>query len=577
MSAKSLAEQFELKIGAGIPGLLIRSHEHEDAIEEIRQVCCDPTNQWQLATFDLDEGMMVFREHERRWLRLPLSYTEQTNDQGQRVYVEQPGRMQDPGQAITGLPGLSYGKLIGRANPEDGPEHPPSAILVMKNHQRWLNTAGLVQLVANRLWNYKQRYCHIVFLSPTTELPIELRKLFESGHIKHPLPDRAQIREVIESVAEAKDLPENIEPVIDACSGLTRMGVEDAISLSLREFDTVHPSTVFDLKAEAFENSSGALQLYRGGLTLDDYGGAYFLKEFCLDLMNSREANPKFRPKGIFICGPGGVGKTHFAKCLGSVVGRTTAIARLAKIKSKYQGEAATNLDMMFEALKAMSPCMALFDEVEGQVSGGKDTGATDGGTKAETNSELLAFMDNRDDKDVFIIAACNDIRPIMRDMPEFTRLGRFDGMFFLDYPGRAAKDEIWKIHLAVFELIDPTEDRNEAFARFKRDHGLPDDHQWTGAEIEACCALARKRRHRGVTVKSVGETLGTLADRDVGSIEAVREWAEANRCYAAEYDGIYKRKEHEHLLAELNGGATQRRQVVRKKLPQRKPEADYN
>lgn len=565
MPAKSLAEQFELKIGAGIPGLVVRSWEHEDAIEEMRQVCCDPANQWNLATFDLDEGMTVFQEHNKRWLRVPMWFEETSGENGARIYVAQADIMRDAAKAITGLPGLSHGKTIEL----HGQEHQPPAILVMKNHQRWLNTAGLVQLMANRLWTYKQKGCHIVLLSPTTELPIELQKLFESGHIKHPLPDRIQIREVIESVASEEDMGDNLESVIDACCGLTRMGVEDAVSLSIRAHNTLEPSAVFDLKAEAFENASGALSLHRGKLTLADYGGAYFLKEFCLDLMQHREENPKFRPKGIFLCGPGGVGKTHFAKCLGSAVGRTTAIARLAKIKSRYQGEAAINLDMMFEALRAMSPCLALFDEVEGQVSGGKDTGSMDAGVKAETNSELLAFMDNRDDKDVFIIAACNDIRPIMRDMPEFTRLGRFDGMFFLDYPGRKAKDEIWKIHLAAFELIDPEEDREEAFQRFKRDHGLPDDNQWTGAEIEACCALARKRRHRGATVKKVGEMMGTLADRDVGSIEAVREWAEKNKCYAAEYEGLYRRGEHERLLTEMASTELPRRKVIKKAVKQ--------
>jgi SpoVK/Ycf46/Vps4 family AAA+-type ATPase len=569
MPGKSLAEQFELKVGAAIPGLLIRSFEHEDAIEEMRQVCCDPNNQWNLATFDLDEGMMIFQEHERQWIKVPGWFEETTNAQGSKIYAFKSERQHNPAEVIKGIPGLSWGKKINVG----GQDHTPSSVLVMKNHQRWLNEPGLVQLVANRLWKYKQIGCHIVFLSPTTELPLELRKLFESGHIKHPLPDRQQILEVIESVANPEDLPKDVEPVIDACCGLTRMGVEDAISLSMREHDRVDAKVVFDLKAEAFENSSGALRLYRGNLTLDDYGGAYFLKEFCLDLLNVREANPKFRPKGVFLCGPGGVGKTHFAKCIGSVVGRTTAIGRLAKVKSKWQGEASTNLDMMFETLKAMSPCLALFDEVEGQVSGGKDTGATDGGVKAETNSELLSFMDNREDKDVFIIASCNDIRPIVRDMPEFTRLGRFDALFFLDYPGRKAKDEIWKIHLADYELIDPAEDRNEAFERFKRDHGLPEDEQWTGAEIEACCALARKRRHRGVTVKSVGATLGTIASRDIGSVEAVREWAEANKCYAAEYEGLYRRAEHEGHLEELSQEQPRRRVV--KKVVKRLPQGD--
>lgn len=558
---KSLAEQFECRISAGVPGLLIRSHEHEDAIEEIRRVCCSPENHWQLATFDVDEGMLAFEQHESVWARVPCWFEERTEN-GQTLYSRKDTVQTSPVAAIRGIPGLSQGKLVDYA----GEMVAPPAILVMKNHHRWLNVPNVIQLVANRLWSYKLRGCHIVFLSPVSELPIELQKLFESGHINHPLPDRQQIRAVIGRVAEESELPDDIEPVIDACSGLTRLGVEDAIALSIREKGLVDSNDVFDLKAEAFKNSSNALQLYRGSYTLDDYGGADFLKEFCLDLLSSRETNPKFRPRGVFLVGPGGVGKTHFAKCLGAAANRTTAVGRLPALKSKFQGEAQENMQRMFESLTAMSPCMVLFDEVEGQVSGGKDTGATDGGTKAELNSGLLSFMDSREDKDVFVLAAANDVRPILASMPEFLRLGRFDAMFFLDYPGRKAKDDIWKIHLRGYEWIDPEEDVEEAFARFRKDHGLPDDDEWTGAEIEACCSLARKRKHRGATVRNVGKSLATIAKRDIGTIQAIREWAESAGCYAAEYEGTYKISQHAATLSSLSSNGTVRR--VRRQRP---------
>lgn len=572
--SESLAEQFELKIGAGIPGLVCQAYEHEDAIAEMHQVCIDPANQWEMATFDLDEGMMVFHEHAGKWLRVPRWYSRAVDENGTEVWTEKNEECKDAGMAIRSLPGLGHNKTIE----VDGEEIQPSCILVMKNHHRWLTTPGLVQLVANKLWEYKQRGCHIVLLSPVTELPNELEKLFESGHMKHPLPNRIQIREIVESVApeESEEMSEEqMEKVVDSLGGLTRLGTEDAVALSLREHDKVDIEVIFDLKAEAFEKSSASLQLYRGHLSFADYGGGDYLKEFCVDMCSVREPNPKFRSRGVFIVGPGGSGKTHFPKCLSYEVGRVMAKANLGRNKSKFQGEAQQNTARMFETMTALSPAIVVFDEVEGQVAGGKDTGAMDAGTKSEINSMLLEFLDNREDKDVFVVACCNDIRPILRDMPEFPRQGRFDEMFFMDYPGRASKDAIWQIHLAGFELMDPTDggDIREAFAKFKKDVGLPDDTNWTGAEIEGCCAKARKRRHRGATVKTIGETMGTIAERDVGTIDAIREWAESAKCSATEYDGLYKRAEHEGILRELSQESDgRRRKVTRKKVKKRPP-----
>ena len=60
---------------------------------------------------------------------------------------------------------------------------------------------------------------------------------------------------------------------------------------------------------------------------------------------------------------------------------------------------------------------------------------------------------------------------------PEFSRAERFDGVFFLDLPGAEERQAIWRMYLQQFEL-----DENQR---------LPDDANWTGAEIRASCRLA--------------------------------------------------------------------------------------
>jgi SpoVK/Ycf46/Vps4 family AAA+-type ATPase len=60
---------------------------------------------------------------------------------------------------------------------------------------------------------------------------------------------------------------------------------------------------------------------------------------------------------------------------------------------------------------------------------------------------------------------------------PEFARAERFDGVFFVDLPGRDQKDGIWSIYQRHYGL-----DAKQA---------RPDDTNWTGAEIKSCCRLA--------------------------------------------------------------------------------------
>ena len=75
---------------------------------------------------------------------------------------------------------------------------------------------------------------------------------------------------------------------------------------------------------------------------------------------------------------------------------------------------------------------------------------------------------------DVFFVGTCNDASKLP---PEFARAERFDGVFFVDLPGRDQKDAIWGIYQNSYGL-----DAKQA---------RPEDTNWTGAEIKSCCRLA--------------------------------------------------------------------------------------
>ena len=111
----------------------------------------------------------------------------------------------------------------------------------------------------------------------------------------------------------------------------------------------------------------------------------------------------------------------------------------------------------------------------------------------------------------------------ISRVPPEFARAERFDAVVFIDLPTTAQRHAIWEMYLAKFGL-DPRQKR-------------PDDQQWTGAEIRACCRLAAlldlPLTAAALNVVPVACTAGE-------SVEKLRTWA-SGRCLDAERGGIYQ------------------------------------
>jgi SpoVK/Ycf46/Vps4 family AAA+-type ATPase len=108
---------------------------------------------------------------------------------------------------------------------------------------------------------------------------------------------------------------------------------------------------------------------------------------------------------------------------------------------------------------------------------------------------------------------------------PELTRAERFDGIVFLDLPGREQKDRIWKQYIELFEL--------------DAEQKLPKDDQFTGAEIRSCCRLAALLDvplvQAAINVVPVAVTAG-------GSVNSLRNWA-SGRCLDSEAGGIYQFK----------------------------------
>jgi SpoVK/Ycf46/Vps4 family AAA+-type ATPase len=307
--------------------------------------------------------------------------------------------------------------------------------------------------------------------------------------------------------------------VLDAAAGLTRYEAEGAFSLSLVRHERITPQTVWELKSGMLKKS-GLLSLHRGAEAFASLGGLDSLKAFCLRAMRRQgDPDPLRRPRGVLLLSPPGCGKSQFCKALGNETGRPTLILDIGALMGSLVGQTEERTRQALKIADAMAPCVLMCDEIEKALSGVASSGQTDSGVSARMFGTLLTWL-NDHTSDVFFVATCNDVSKLP---PEFSRAERFDGVFFVELPTADQRQAIWDIYVRLFQL-DASQPK-------------PQDENWTGAEIRACCRLAALL---DVPLKAAAQNVVPVAVTAAESVDRLRSWA-SGRCLSADHPGIYK------------------------------------
>ena len=478
----TLSGRLQELVRAAFSGIYVHSFEHDDAVDEIARLCRQEN--WALATWDLDRGLSL------------------AGGDGGAVPDD---RSADPLAALRALGGL--------ATP-DG-----TALLVLRNFHRFLNSAEVVQALDTRIHAGKRDRTFVVVLAPVVQIPVELEKQF--ALVEHDLPGRDQLEAIARGVAtEPGELPEggDLDAVLDAAAGLTRFEAENACSLSLVRHGRLAPDVLWELKAGALKKS-GLLALHRGGETFADLGGLGALKAFCARALRPGR-RPGVRARGVLLLGPPGSGKSAFCRALGNETGRPTLVLDVGSLLGSLVGQSEANARRALRLVDAMAPCVAMIDEVEKALAGAGSGGHSDGGVTSRVFANFLTWL-NDHESDAFVVCTANDVSKLP---PEFARAERFDAVYFLDLPGPQERELIWRMYLGRYGL-DPGQRR-------------PRDADFTGAEVKACCRLAALLE---VPLLEAAHHIVPVAVTAGESVERLRAWA-AGRCLAADRPGLYTR-----------------------------------
>jgi len=521
-------DSIEERVITGFTGLYVVSNAGEQAaaIDDIQQLCI--RRKWFFGIWDAERGTRVLDDKYGKAVLMPA---------GNRPGTPPDTRLQ---QAIAVLQDMN---VVRGTDPKDVKYERP-AIMVLHNAHGVLPQPLHYQMLYHQIMEGKAvRRQYVIILSAVLAIPPEIKDIVSV--IEHELPDSAQLHEIMTAVCEPSELPSDnnvTKAALASMAGLSRFQAEGAIALSLKRARTVQPGILWDEKAAELKKGVPGLSVYKGKESFSKIGGLNFLKQFSKTCLTPRDTDDR-KAKGLLLLGLSGVGKSLFAKALGNETGRPTLVLDVGAMMGSLVGQTERQVRQALQIADKMAPAILFCDEVEKSLAGGQASASTDSGVAARLFGEILKWL-NDHESDIYFIATCND----MSSMPvEFSRPGRVDAVFFLDLPGTAAKREIWNLHLMNYKHAKTVEEAVKI--------QLPNDAEWTGAEIENCCHVAKLT---GVSVAEFGDMQPRIVDRYHDQLTRLREWA-SGQCLAAEYSGKYYADRHEAHLNEVLGSHRRR------------------
>jgi len=359
----------------------------------------------------------------------------------------------------------------------------------------------------------------ILIVSPVLEVPAELEK--DLTLLDVPLPGRDEVTRLLKVLLRRQGIEmrkELLERYVQTSLGLTEREVKRAyarILLGGGRFSEEDLSTLVEAKRQAIRRTAG-LEFIEKAIPIDEVGGLGNLK----DWLSRRsvaftEAAREFglpQPKGVFLLGVQGCGKSLTAKAISSMF--NIPLLRL-DVGAVFQSSSSTEgtLRDAIRIAESIAPVVLWIDELE---KGFMATNELGGGRAFGT---FLTWMQEKE-KPVFVVATANEVRALP---PELLRKGRFDEIFFVDLPDVHERLQVLEIQVRNRERDPDTFDLLQC---------AEESEKYSGAELEQVVieamfdAFAEKRpmtsRDMLRTIRDTVPLAVTMDDR----LKELREWA---------------------------------------------------
>ena len=386
----------------------------------------------------------------------------------------------------------------------DGNNKWDKGIYVMHAVHHWLGKhPGMIECLRHYVRDFSENSSlRLVLICPEGELlPFELQH--DIPVVDYDLPTKEELMEVYDyilasSTPEGEDVPKmhtakQIESILSSASGMTQMEVEVALSKAIVEnkpadkewyeigFDSFN-STILTAKTEVVKQSE-VLELMPS-IPLREVGGLENYKEWikvvaaCLTPEATQAGVDK--AKGVVVVGPPGTGKTLLGKTTSTVLGRPLVRVDISKCFAGIVGQSEGKARAAIKQLEAMSPVVALIDEVDKALGGAHKGGGDSGVSQRVLGIFLTAMQESK--ADIFWILTANRVNNLPSEM---LRKGRMDEVFAVLPPNRTEREAIFSIHLKKRNVAPSSVEGLELAVEASKGY--------VSAEIEAAVKEAKK------------------------------------------------------------------------------------
>lgn len=329
-----------------------------------------------------------------------------------------------------------------------------TAFLLLKDiHHHFNNPKVLSLLKTIALKNiYDDNFYVTIFIVSTKLLvPSELEKLITI--YESPYPSQIDIIAIINNFAQEMQITIK-DNLIDELSlslkGFSEFEITQILNLAYQNSGAIEKkdlSLILNEKEQIIKKS-GMIEILSFKENINDIGGLNNLKKWLKNkakIFNQLEAAIKYgveTPKGLMVVGMPGCGKSLTAKATANLFNIPLLRLDVGKLLGKYVGESEENMQRAISIAEAISPCVLWIDEIEKAFSGVGGSGGHEVTTRLF--GYFLTWMQEKTSS-VFVIATSNDISNLP---PEFLRRGRFDEIFFVDFPNDEERRMILELHL---------------------------------------------------------------------------------------------------------------------------------
>ena len=328
--------------------------------------------------------------------------------------------------------------------------------LVLKEVHPFLDDAkvkALLALMSQRKLCDREYEATIIIVSSMLNVPPEIEKYV--SYLEIDFPDEEEINQLIDEHIETNCYDRNKftqtdrEKLMPSLKGMTSFEIDRMLDMAMSSNGSLsaEDTEMILRQKKQMVKKSGLLELVDAPERLDDIGGMHALKDYLIkksQIIHRLSEAQKFGvsiPKGVFIVGMPGCGKSLCAKATAALFEAPLLKLDMGSMMGKYVGDSEGNLRRAIRIAEAAAPCILWIDEIEKAFSG---VGSGQNDILARMFGYFLSWMQDKKSA-VYVVATANNADNLP---PELKRKGRFDEIFCVNLPDNEERKAIFDVHL---------------------------------------------------------------------------------------------------------------------------------